>query len=141
MRGKSNKLISQENRKDYGEEAAEGTKALSQGDDKFDGADDEFEEARAEENAFDAAHAAERAARARSQRAKNMAGYATGTANEPEEEEEEENAEGNCKQLARNPVMGSHGWEKESATRTCSERAGKLDRYATGMANNPKEDE
>ena len=57
MSGKPNKLISQESRKYYGKEAAEETKALSQGDDEFDGADDEFEEARAEENAFVASRA------------------------------------------------------------------------------------
>ena len=55
MSRRGNKLISQDRRKDYGEEVAEGTKALSQSDNKFNGADDEFEEARAEENAFDAA--------------------------------------------------------------------------------------
>ena len=47
MSGKTNKLICKESRKDYGEEAAEDTKVLSQGDNKFHGADDEFEEARA----------------------------------------------------------------------------------------------
>ena len=57
MSGKTNKLIIQEISKDYGEEAAEGTKVLSQGDDKFDGADEEFEEARVEENVFNAEHA------------------------------------------------------------------------------------
>ena len=39
MSGKGNKLISQYSRKEYGEEAAEVTKALSQGEDEFDGAD------------------------------------------------------------------------------------------------------
>ena len=109
MSGETNKLISQESRKDYGEEAAEETKALAQGYDKFDGADDEFEKSRAEENSFGAARAEESATRARSQRARNMAGYATGTANDPEEEEEEENLEGNRKQPAKNPVWGIHG--------------------------------
>ena len=89
MIGKGNKLITQEIRKDYGEEAAEGIKALSQGDDEFGGAENEFEEARAEDNVFDAVRAEESAARACSQRAGNMAGYATGTANNPKEEEEE----------------------------------------------------
>ena len=112
MSEKKNNLISQKRRKDYGKEAAEETKALAQGDDKFDGADDEFEEARAEENAFDKTRAEESAARERSQRAMNMAGYATGTANDPEEEEEEENTEGNSKETATNPVGRSHGWEK-----------------------------
>ena len=42
MSGETNKLISQEGKKDYGEEAAEETKALSQGDGEFDGEDDEF---------------------------------------------------------------------------------------------------
>ena len=88
MSGKGDKLISQESRKDYGEEAAEVTKALSQGDEEFDGVDDEFEEACAEDNVFDAARAEESATTARSQRAGNMAGYATGTANDPKEEEE-----------------------------------------------------
>ena len=36
-------LISQEGKKDYREEAVEETKALSQGDNEFDGADNEFE--------------------------------------------------------------------------------------------------
>ena len=39
---------------------------MSQGDNKFDGADDEFEEARAEENTFDAARAEESTARSHS---------------------------------------------------------------------------
>ena len=56
MSRKGKKLIIQVIRKDYGEEAAEGTKVLSQGDKEFDGADDKFEEAHAEENTFDAAH-------------------------------------------------------------------------------------
>ena len=104
MSGKTNKLIIQEISKDYGEEAAEGTKVLSQGDDKFDGADEEFEEARVEENALDAGRAEESVARARSQRARNMARYVMGTVNDPKEEEEENNAEGNRKQPATNPV-------------------------------------
>ena len=65
MSGKTNKLISQESRKDYGEEAAEETKALSQGDNEFDRADDEFEEACTEENALYEARAEESATRAR----------------------------------------------------------------------------
>ena len=86
---KAKKLIIQERRKDYGEEAVEGTKALSQGDDEFNGADDEFKEARAEENAFHAARAEDSAERSRSQRAGNMDGYEMGTAKNPKEEEEE----------------------------------------------------
>ena len=70
-----------------------------------------------------------------------MDGYATITANDPEEEEEEENAEGNYKQPERNPVGGSHGWAKESAVRAHSQRAENLNGYATGMANEPEEDE
>ena len=42
MEGKAKKLISQEIRKDYVEEAAEDATVLSQGDKEFDGADDEF---------------------------------------------------------------------------------------------------
>ena len=66
MSGKTNKIISQEGKKDYGEETAEETKALSQGDKKFDGADEKFEESRAEENAFDRVRVEESVARARS---------------------------------------------------------------------------
>ena len=65
MSGKENKLISQESRKDYSKEAAEGATSLSQGDEEFDGVDEEFEEARAEENVFDAACAEESAVRSR----------------------------------------------------------------------------
>ena len=61
---------------------------------------------------FYRARTEESAARARLQRARNMAGYVTGTANDPEEEEEEKNSEGNRKQLATNPIGGSRGWEK-----------------------------
>ena len=85
MSGKRNKLISQEIRKDYGKEAAEGTKALSKGNDEFNEMEDKFEEARAEENAFNTARADKSTARAHLQRAGDMAGYATGTANKPEE--------------------------------------------------------
>ena len=38
-----------------------------------------------------------------------MAGYATGTANNPKEEEEEKTLEGNRKQPATNPIGGSRG--------------------------------
>ena len=48
--------MNQENRKDYGEEAVEVTTEILQGDNEFDGADDKFEEARAEENAFESAN-------------------------------------------------------------------------------------
>ena len=106
MSGKTNKLIIQEGKKDYGEEAAEETKKISQGDDEFDGGDDEFEEACAEEIAFDRARAEESTARECSQKARSMAGYANRTANNPKEEEEEENPEGNCKQPATNPIGG-----------------------------------
>ena len=87
MSGKTNKLKIKESRKDYCKEAAEETKALAQGDNEFDGADDEFEKACAVENALDTARAEESVPRARSHRAKNMAGYATGTANNPKEED------------------------------------------------------
>ena len=82
---------------------------MLKGDEEFDGADDKSKEARAEENTFDAACTEESATRARSQRAGNMAGYVTGTANYLEEEEEEENTAGNCKQPERNPIGVSHG--------------------------------
>ena len=66
-----------------------------------------------------------------------MAGYVTGTSNEPKEEEEEENKEGNPKQPATNPIGGSRSWEKESAARAHSERAGNLAGNTTGLANKP----
>ena len=47
--------MNQESREYYGNKAAEGATEISQGDDEFDGADDKFEEARVEENMFDAA--------------------------------------------------------------------------------------
>ena len=65
MSGKANKLISQEIRKEYGKEAAEGATSLSQGDKEFDGVDGELEESQAEENVVDVARAEESAARAR----------------------------------------------------------------------------
>ena len=79
----------------------------------------------------DRARAEESAARAHSQRARNMAGYATETTNDPEEEEEEENLDRNCKQPATNTIGGSCGWEKEITVRARSERAGNLAGYAT----------
>ena len=53
--------------------------------------------------------AKESAARARSERAGNLAGYATRIENELKEDEEEENTAGNHKKPIRNPVRGSHG--------------------------------
>ena len=70
-----------------------------------------------------------------------MAGYRTGTENDPEEEEEEENSEGNRKQPETNPIGGSHGWEKEIVARACSEKRGNLAGYATGLSNEPEEEE
>ena len=58
-------MVNQESMESYGNEAAEGATAISQGEDEFDRADHKFEEARAEENAFDAACAEEIAERAR----------------------------------------------------------------------------
>ena len=40
-----------------------------------------------------------------------------------------------------NPIGGSCGWVKESATWARSKRAGNLDRYATGLSNKPEEEE
>ena len=79
MSAKPNKLIIQEGRKEYREEAAEETKETSQGNDKFNGGDEEFKEAHVEQIAFDRAHAEERATQARMQKARSMAGYKTGT--------------------------------------------------------------
>ena len=49
------KLIIQEGKKDYGEESAEETKETIQGNDEFDGEDEEFEAAHAEEITFNRA--------------------------------------------------------------------------------------
>ena len=78
MSGKTNRLMNQES---YGDEAAEGATAISQCGGEFVDTDNEFEEAHAEENVFDAACAEESAARARSQRAWNLDRHTTGTAN------------------------------------------------------------
>ena len=64
MSVKTKKLTIQEGKKDYGEEAAEETKEISQEDDEFNGVDNKFEETRPEENVFDRARAEEIAARA-----------------------------------------------------------------------------
>ena len=45
MSGKTKKLMNKESRQDYGKKAAEGATEILQGDEKFDGADDESEEA------------------------------------------------------------------------------------------------
>ena len=45
MSVEANNMISQDIRKEYCKEAAEETKALSQGDNEFDGADNEFDKA------------------------------------------------------------------------------------------------
>ena len=88
---------------------------ISQGDEEFNGADDEFEAARAEDNAFNAERVEDSAERARSQRVGNLDGHVTGTTNERKEDKSEGNAAGNCTQLARNPVGGGHGWVNKSA--------------------------
>ena len=51
------------------------------------------------------------------------------------------NSEGNPKQRSTNPIGGSCGWEKESAARARSERAGNLAGYSTVLANEPEEEE
>ena len=83
MSGKTKKLMNQDSREDYGDEAAKGATAIFQGNNEFDRADDEFDRACAEENAFNAARVEESASRARSRRAGNLARYAAGTENEP----------------------------------------------------------
>ena len=70
-----------------------------------------------------------------------MVGYATEKVKDPKEKEEEESTEGNHKHPARNPVGGSHSWEKESAARARSQRSKNMAGYATGMTNKPEEDE
>ena len=140
MSAKTNKLVIQEVKKEYSEESAEETKETIQGDDEFNGEDEEFEAARAEEIAFDRAGAEESAARARSHKARSMAGYKTVTENDSEEEEEEENPEGNCKQPAMNPIGGSRVWEKEITARARSKQRGNLAEYGTELSNEPEEE-
>ena len=109
MSGKTKKLVNQEGRERYGNEAVEGATSISQGSKKFFGADDEFEAARAEENTLNAAHAEESATRARSQRVGNLGGHATGTANERDEDKAEGKTAGNRRQPERNPVEPATG--------------------------------
>ena len=80
--------MNQDIRENYDNEAVEGAAAILQGDDEFYGADNKFEESRAEENAFNAIRTEESAARERLQRAGNLSGHATGTENKPEEDKE-----------------------------------------------------
>ena len=82
MSRKTNRLINQESREDYGDEAAAGVTVLLQGDKEFDKADDKFEEARAEDNSFNAERKGEITARTCSHRADNLAGHAKGKKNE-----------------------------------------------------------
>ena len=65
MSEKTNKLIIQEGKKDYGEEAAEETNKMLQADEEFNRGDEEFEAARAEEIAFNMARTEESTSRAR----------------------------------------------------------------------------
>ena len=84
------------------------------------------------------------AATARSERAGNLARYATGLSNEPEEEEEEEYATGNNKQPARNPGGGNQGWENEneptSAPSTLGSHVGAAGRFTKHMTTLPKKE-
>ena len=77
MSGKTNRLVKYEVREIYSDEAMEVATEILQGNDVFIGADNEFEVERAEESE----------ARARSQRAGNLSGHTTGTANERKEDE------------------------------------------------------
>ena len=82
MSGNKNWLVKQESRESYGDEAVEGATAISQGNGEFDKADDKFEEARAEDNSFNAERKGEITARTCSHRADNLAGHAKGKKNE-----------------------------------------------------------
>ena len=62
-----------------------------------------------------------------------MAGYTTGTVNNPEEEEKEENMEGNIEE--------SNGWGKEIAARENLEREGSLAGHAIGTDTERKDNE
>ena len=116
MGGKTNRLVNQEGRESYGDEADECATAIFQGNKEFVGAEEEFEAARTEESA----------ARACSQRAGNLAGNTTGTAKEREEDKSEDNEARNRTHPTRNPVEQATGevdtifgegnrWDNESA--------------------------
>ena len=77
MIGKTNIPLNQEGKDIYVEEATEGATAISQGNNEFFRADDEFE----------AACADERASRARLHRVGNLVRHATGTASECDKDE------------------------------------------------------
>ena len=109
MSGKTQKLVKQEGRESYGNEAEEGATEISQGSEEFVGADGEFEAACAEENSFNAARKEESAARSRSQRVGNLARHATGTAKKRDEDKAEGNTVGNCTQLEKNHVDQAKG--------------------------------
>ena len=127
-----NKLIIQEVKKDCGEEAAEETRETSQGGDEFDGGDEEFEEACAEEIAFNRAHAEESAVRARLQKARSMVGYNYGTSNNPEEEEEEENSEGKLQAAGNEPYRGKSWLGKRKRGKGKLGKGGKPGRLCNG---------
>ena len=125
MSGKKRRLVNQESRESYGYESTEGATKMFQGIDKFVRVDNAFEAAHTEENAFEAACSEESVARDHFQRAGNLVGHATGTANDREEDGSEGNVAGNCTQPARIPAeqatgevktifSGGHTWGNES---------------------------
>ena len=70
------------------------------------------------------------------QRAGDLVGHATRTANEREEDEEDENTAGNREQLTRNLVGGCHGWENENGADVVPTNAG--DSRGHGRKTNKK---
>ena len=81
--------------------------------------------------------------RARSEMAGNLAGYATGIANDPKKEEEEEYVAVNHKQPARNPVGENQGWGNEndptSAASTLGTHGRVTGRFTKHAATLPEE--
>ena len=82
--------------------------------------------------------------RACSQRAGNLARYATGMSNEPKEDEQEENAAGNFKHPERSPIGGSHGWGNKNvptlAPSTLGIPGGAAGRFTKQATTLPAED-
>ena len=65
-------MVNQESKDKYGDKAVKGATEILYGNNEFNGADENFEEARTEENAFDSALVEERVVRARSQSVVNL---------------------------------------------------------------------
>ena len=116
MGGKTNRLVTQDFRESYGDEAAAGATSILQNNYALVEAADEFDAARSEESA----------ARSISQKAGNLTNHATGAVAEHEEDKTEEDAARNRSHPERNRVeqamgevdnifWGGNGWGNDIA--------------------------